>query len=122
MGLFSRKQSASKLNWEPISNVQDLRTALEQTNELPALFYKHSTRCSISSMALNRLENEWETSSDKCNLYFIDLIAHRDVSNLIAELTGVIHQSPQVILVNNNEVLYDASHSAIDAKIIEQKL
>lgn len=122
MGLFSRKQSGSKLKWEMISSEQDLRNVMENTSVKPALFYKHSTRCSISSMALNRLESEWETAIENCNLYFIDLIAHRNVSNLLADLTGVPHQSPQAILVKNNEVLYDASHSSINAKNIEQKL
>lgn len=122
MGFFSRKQSVSKLNWENISSEQELINALEDSSTQPVLFYKHSTRCSISSMALNRLEGAWDTSTEKCKLYFIDLIAHRDVSNLLADLTKIPHQSPQAILVKNNEVLYDASHNTIKAKNIEQKL
>lgn len=122
MGLFSRKQSEPKLNWDPITNEKDLRLAFESTAQTPALFFKHSTRCSISSMALRRLEQSWDVSTDNCKLYFIDLVAHREVSNLLADLTGVMHQSPQALLVKNNEVLYDASHSGISASSIQEKL
>lgn len=125
MGLFSFGSKGSgnskKLNWNEIETVEALKNALNRSNDVPVLFFKHSTRCSISSMALNRFEKEWDESTN-CEIYFINLIAHRDVSNALSELTEVQHQSPQVIVVDDNHPVYNASHSGIDAGDIQSKL
>lgn len=117
MGLFSfgnRETNKPKLQWTSIQTIDALEKAIASTEDIPGLFFKHSTRCSISSMALNRFENDWE-NTPKCQLFFIDLIAHREVSNKLSELSGVLHQSPQVIVIKNAESIYDASHSGINA-------
>jgi bacillithiol system protein YtxJ len=123
MGLFSfsKKPRPSKLNWINITTVEELKQAIAETENVDAIFFKHSSRCSISSMALNSFENQWE-QDEKCELYFIDLIAHRDVSSAIGELTGVEHQSPQVIVIKNNEAVYTASHNGISAREIKKSV
>lgn len=124
MGLFSfgKSNSNSKsLNWTLIETIEALEKAIARTNDRPALFFKHSTRCSISSMALSRFEKEWN-DENHCDLYFIDLISHRDVSNKLSEETNIVHQSPQVIVVKEGSAVYDASHSGIDANEITSKL
>lgn len=125
MGLFSlgkSKQTSDKLNWTQVQTIEDLEKAIENSIEKPSLFFKHSTRCSISSMALNRFENAFTADKSRCNLYFIDLISYRDISNMIAEKLNVNHESPQVIVLENNEVIYTASHSGIDSQKIESLL
>ena len=72
-------------------------------------------------MALARFESSWE-QDDNCELYFIDLIAHRDVSNALSELTGVLHQSPQVIVVKNNKEIYNNSHNGISSSDIKNSI
>jgi bacillithiol system protein YtxJ len=121
MGLFSmnKKPRPSKLNWINITTAEELKQAIAETENVSGLFFKHSTRCSISAMALNSFESQWE-HDEKCELYFIDLIAHRDVSSALAELTGVEHQSPQVVLVQNKEAVYDTSHNGISARSIKK--
>ena len=120
MGLFSFS-SKPKVNlpWITLTTENQLREAITLSVEKPVLLFKHSTRCSISSMALSRFEENWKNENDTCAIYFLDLIAFRSLSNLIAELTHVEHQSPQVIVLSNKEVIYSASHSEIDAKEIE---
>lgn len=107
--------------WTAIESISELEQAIDKTEEKPGLFFKHSTRCGISSMALSRFEREWEETED-CNLYFIDLLAHRDVSNKLAELTNVGHQSPQAILVKDKKEVYNASHNGISATAIKNSL
>ncbi len=119
MGLFSFSKKESKLNWNKITAEEELRHFLNE-NEKPILFFKHSTRCSISSMALSRLEGDWEQKESSCELVFIDLIAFRSVSNLLSETTGIQHQSPQVIIWKNGKVLHYASHSEIKYKTIKE--
>lgn len=125
MGLFSFGKGGTsrpeKLNWHNIKTLEGLEKAIAESSETPALFFKHSTRCSISSMALNRFESEWDESNN-CSIYFIDLITNRDVSNRLSELTNVQHQSPQVVLIKNGKAVFNASHSNIDANEIQSKL
>ena len=121
MGFFS-SSSKPKINlpWIALTTENQLHEAIASSSNKPVLFFKHSTRCSISSMALSRFEENWNMENETCTIYFLDLIAFRPLSNLIAELTHVEHQSPQVIVLSNNEVIYSASHSEIDAKEIEK--
>jgi bacillithiol system protein YtxJ len=74
--------------------------------------YKHSTRCGVSSMAWGRLERGWNSD---VKVLFIDLIRFRDLSNYIAQKTGVRHESPQIIVSRNGEVLDYTSHMQISA-------
>lgn len=118
MGWFTKSSAEEKsLPWIPLNSIDELEKALAKTDR-PALFFKHSTRCSISIMALSRLEQRWNLTPEDCDLYFIDLLNHRDVSNELAMKTMVVHQSPQAILWKNGEVLYTATHRDIDAQEI----
>lgn len=122
MGLFSKTPKPEPLPWVEITSTNQLNELLHNIGEKPILLFKHSTRCSISGMALNSLERNWTTGKELCDLYFIDLLKYRDVSNLTAELTGVVHQSPQAIVIKGKEIIYDASHNSIDARRIESLL
>ena len=121
MGLFSRKQSTAKFPWIPLETETEMESVIEQSLTRPVLLFKHSTRCSISSMALSRFENHWDTTID-CQCYFLDLITFRSVSNYVAEKTGVVHQSPQCILMFKGKVIHHSSHNGIDAAEIASLL
>lgn len=85
-----------------------------QSNNKPVLFFKHSTRCSISDMVLQRLERDWKDEyTEKIVPVYLDLLKHRDVSNKIAEKYGVYHESPQVLIIKEGKCVYTASHSDI---------
>lgn len=85
------------------------------------LLFKHSTRCSISSMALNRLERGWKFS-DEFPVYYLDLLKFPSLSAKISELFDVRHESPQILIIKNGECIYNASHSAIAAADIESAI
>jgi bacillithiol system protein YtxJ len=124
MGLFSSFKSNDKVAfpWIELTSSEQLKQAIESSVENAVILFKHSTRCSISSVAKSRFESNWNTELSKVSIYYLDLIAHRNISNEIAELTGIEHQSPQAIVLKNKEVIYDASHSEISAKAIENLL
>lgn len=123
MGLFSKNQKVAekKLNWQSIESVEDLQKAWESTEVRSGIFFKHSTRCSISKMALQRFENNWGEDTE-ANLFFIDLLNHRDVSNSLAEISGIQHESPQVIVVKNQQPTFSTSHNGIDATTIKNEI
>jgi bacillithiol system protein YtxJ len=124
MGLFSSFKSNDKVAfpWIELTSSEQLKQAIESSIENAVILFKHSTRCSISSMAKSRFESNWNTDLSDVSIYYLDLITHRNISNEIAELTGIEHQSPQAIVLKNKEVIYDASHSEISAKAIENLL
>ena len=115
------KAKASKVNWIPLTNLDQLNEIVALSNEKPVAIFKHSTRCSISRFALKQFENEFD-SADATDTYFLDLIEHRDVSNEIANRFKVVHQSPQLLLIKNGQSVYDASHDAIDAGDLVERL
>ena len=111
----------NKINWNELTDLAQLDEIIAVSNEKPVAIFKHSTRCSVSRMALKQFENEFN-SSDKITPYFLDLIAHRDISNEIATRFGVYHQSPQLILIKNGKATYNVSHSDIDAEELGRKV
>ncbi len=122
MGFFFKSSSSTNLPWTALSSVDQLKEIIESSTGKPALLFKHSTRCSISSMAKNRFEDEWKVSEEKCDIYYLDLLTYREVSNEIESLLGVVHQSPQAIVISNTKPIYNASHGAISAGDIEKLL
>jgi bacillithiol system protein YtxJ len=122
MGLFRSSKPKAIFPWKNIESIQMLDELVSLTQDNAVLIFKHSTRCSISMMALTRFESEWDLNISNCDLYFLDLIAYRDISNKISEITGVIHQSPQVIVLRTGEVLYEESHNSISARDIKKEV
>jgi bacillithiol system protein YtxJ len=111
----------NKINWNVLTDLGQLNEIISVSNEKPVMIFKHSTRCSVSRMALKQFENEFN-SSDKVTPYFLDLIAHRDISNAIADQFAVTHQSPQLIVIKEGKAIYNVSHSDIDAEELGKKV
>ncbi len=99
------------MNWIPLTDENEFAAILKKSSEKPQVIFKHSTRCSISSMAKSRLDKA--ETPDAVDFNYLDLISYRSLSNKIAEDLGVHHESPQVILIKNGECVYDESHSGI---------
>lgn len=99
--------------WKHLEQVALLDAITEQSFRKPQVLFKHSTRCSISTMAMNRLLRLEDAFYEQADFYYLDLIAHRDVSAAIAERYHVHHESPQVIILKQGDATYDASHMEI---------
>lgn len=111
----------SNVNWTELTDIAQLAEVTAISNEKPIVIFKHSTRCSISRMALKQFEREYDLN-DSVAAYFLDLIAHRDISNEIASRFNVYHESPQLILIRDGKAVYDVSHSDIDAVALKEKI
>ncbi len=99
------------MNWISLTTISQLEEIKSKSFEKPQILFKHSTRCSISAMVLNRLE-KWENTTD-ADFYYLDLIAYRIISNKIAEDFNVFHESPQILVIKNGKCIYDENHNAI---------
>jgi bacillithiol system protein YtxJ len=118
IGSENQNDANHAIDWNNLTDLEELKTIITNSYEKPVAIFKHSTRCSVSRMALKQFENEFD-SSDKVTAYFLDLITYREVSNAIAALFGVEHQSPQLVVIKNGKAVYDASHSDIDATVLK---
>ncbi len=112
------------MKWNNLTDLQQLETIKEESSAQPVAIFKHSTRCSISATALDRFERNWAKNQDikDLKLYYLDLISHRDISNKIASEFEVEHESPQILLLKNGEVIYNESHYGIDFNEILSKV
>lgn len=110
----------SNVPWKNLTEEKQIAEIVELSNEKPQLIFKHSTRCSISSMAKSRLEREWNL--ENVEPWYLDLIAYRNVSNAIASQFGVHHESPQAILLKDGVVVHDSSHNSISVSEIAKQL
>jgi bacillithiol system protein YtxJ len=109
--------------WNHLQSAQQLDEIIVASQEKPVLLFKHSTRCNISDAALNRIERKWtEAYTMVIKPYYLDLIAFRPLSNKVAEIFEIDHQSPQVLLIKNGKCVYHASHFDIQMDQILEML
>jgi bacillithiol system protein YtxJ len=99
------------MNWINLTSLDQLDTIKLNSNSKPQVIFKHSTTCSISRMAFSRFERA--EAPDAIDFYYLDLLNFRSISNAIAEIFQVHHESPQILLIKNGECMYDESHYGI---------
>jgi bacillithiol system protein YtxJ len=104
------------MNWNELNLTEQLDEINENSKSTKVLIFKHSTRCIISKSALDRLERNWIDEKDSFTLkpYLLDLLNHRDISNTIAQKWQIEHESPQVLIIENEKCIYNTSHNGID--------
>lgn len=112
------------MNWKLLESESDLEKIIEESflDNKGVTIFKHSTRCSISSVAKRRLESNWDVDDAILPIYYLDLISYRNISNLIAEKLNVYHESPQLLLIKDGKCTYHESHMSISVKELKQKL
>jgi bacillithiol system protein YtxJ len=95
----------------------------EQLNEILSnensdhyvFIFKHSTRCIVSSKAFKALIPDWEKEG-KIPLYILDLLSYRSLSNEVSRQLKVVHESPQLLLINKGKCLNSVSHWRVNAE------
>lgn len=102
------------LLWIPLIQKSQLKRVSDASFKKPQLLFKHSTRCGISRMVLNQFERENIGHDMNYDMYFLDLLNYRGISQEIVTQFSVVHESPQMLVIKNGEVVSDASHGAIN--------
>lgn len=101
--------------WIKITDKNDLAKILDKSESKPQIIFKDSTTCGISAYAKERLMSGQDLWNDMADFNYLDLLNFRDISNQIAQELNVMHQSPQIIILINREVVYKESHHQIQA-------
>lgn len=115
----NNNKEESKFPWTDLTDKDQITIAKEESKDKTIGIFKHSTRCGISRMVLKNFEKQY-SDTENVKLYFLDLVKHREVSNAVADELNVRHESPQFIVLRNEEVVYHASHQDIDAEKLEE--
>ncbi|WP_136465627.1 bacillithiol system redox-active protein YtxJ [Flagellimonas onchidii] len=114
--LFGNKEEKGReekqIPWIPLTSLEQLDDIAENSKTNTQLIFKHSTTCGISRMVLNMFTSNYKVEKD-ADIYFLDLHAHREVSNAVASKFQVLHQSPQLLIIKNGEATYHTSHGSI---------
>lgn len=101
---------------EQITSKQGLEELIKRSNKEPVVIFKHSTTCPISAGAYSELTR---LNGD---VALIEVQNARELSREIAALTGINHESPQVIILRQGQAVWHASHWTITAEKITEAL
>lgn len=102
------------LPWIPLNNVAQLAQIDKKSGTKTQVIFKHSTRCGISSMVMKQFVDLYSLTEKDLDLYYLDLLSFRDVSNEVGYKFQVMHQSPQLLVIKNGTTVVHASHGAIN--------
>ncbi|GIO30614.1 MULTISPECIES: bacillithiol system redox-active protein YtxJ [Paenibacillus] len=106
-----------------LTTSEELKSALAASVDKPLLLFKHSTRCPISTGAYRQMMSYLEDEPNEDVEYaLIHVVEDRPVSLEAADLLGVQHESPQVILVKNQAPVWHTSHSNITEDALKRHL
>ena len=108
------------MEWKVLRDENEIGELINRSHERPQVIFKHSTRCSISAVAKGRLDRAKVPPG--ADFYYLDLIAYRNISNKVAQVFGVHHESPQVLVIKEGVCVYDESHMGISMQGIEEAI
>jgi bacillithiol system protein YtxJ len=101
-------------NFLRIDDRKSLEDVISNSTAKPVVIFKHSNSCPISSRAYREMEQL------DGQVHFVEVQAARDVSRELADLTGVRHETPQVIVLKNGKAVWNASHFDVKAGAVHE--
>jgi len=99
-----------------ITDIESLTRFLALSNGSPAIIFKHSNSCGISSQAYTQMSRLGRP------LGIVIVQNARAVSDEIEKRTGVVHETPQLLIFRSGEVVWTASHGQIKAEAVAAAL
>ena len=89
---------------------------LKSSPEAPVILFKHSNSCGVSAQAYREMAKLGRTVG------LITVQKARILSDEVERRFGLSHETPQVMLVRDNEVFWNASHGRVRADAVEKAL
>lgn len=103
---------------KPLVDDQTWQAALAEDR---AFVYKHSPICVVSARARRELDRFVKTHS-KIPIYVVDVLGNRDMSDRIEKDLGILHESPQIILLSHGTPQWNESHWNVKADAMASEL
>jgi bacillithiol system protein YtxJ len=114
-GSSTEQKEEKVLPWIPLNELQQLDFIKDKSSTKTQVIFKHSTRCGISSMVMRQFVDAYNFTEKDLDLYYLDLLSFREISNEIAVKFQVMHESPQLLVIKNGVVVAHDSHGAINS-------
>lgn len=99
-------------NFHRVTEPDAIDKLTEQSKDRPVVIFKHSLTCPISAAAFDQMEVFEGPVS------LVEVQKARQLSNEIESRLGVPHESPQVIVIRNGQVVWNASHFKITSAAV----
>lgn len=109
--IFNSEAQNNDVHRIVLSEEHQLEELVTLSSKEPVIIFKHSTRCGISSMVLNRFDKKITKLAKP--YYFLDILKYRQLSNAIQNMFDIRHQSPQLLIIKNGNVVMHDSHYGI---------
>lgn len=108
------------MNWIQLDSENVLEKIINESTKGRILVFKYSPRCSISILMRGLFEREWIESEMEMEAYFLDITEHPGLSKKVESKFNVQHSSPQILIIENQECIFSASHGGVDVKKIRE--
>jgi bacillithiol system protein YtxJ len=102
------------LPWIALNDLKQIDYIKQKSAVKTQVIFKHSTRCGISSMVQRQFISEYNFSEKELDLYYLDLLSYRQISDEVGYAFQLLHQSPQLLVIKNGELVAHASHGQIN--------
>jgi bacillithiol system protein YtxJ len=110
----SEPKEEKVLPWIALNDLKQLEVIAKKSATKTQVVFKHSTRCGISRMVMNQFVDAYDLEHNNLDLYYLDLLNYREVSNEVGYKFQVMHQSPQLLVIRNGSAVAHASHGGIN--------
>jgi bacillithiol system protein YtxJ len=108
-----------KMNYQEVTSTAVLAEMMKLSEQQPVLFFKHSQTCGISQRAFGEFERYLQSpESGLVRNCVIVVQTAREVSNELARLVSIHHESPQAILVHGGRAIWNESHMALKSRVL----
>lgn len=126
MGFFDKIFGTDKVReeerWYEIRTTQEMDNVILASSERSQVILKHSNSCGVSFFAKQNLDTIPSEQLSEADLYIIDVIRHRDVSYYLADKFNIRHESPQVFVIRDKQVVWNGSHGRVNADNVLENL
>jgi len=112
-GGSSEPKEEKVLPWINMNSLSQLNEIEGKSKTKTQVIFKHSTRCGISRMVMNQFVEAYDVDAN-LDLYYLDLLSYRNVSNEVGYQFQVMHESPQLLVIKNGVTVAHASHGGIN--------
>lgn len=102
------------MRWNLLQNMEMVDGLKGISEKEVILVYKHSPRCHRSGMYKWIIETEWAQQLNESNAFLIDVVADTKVAQYFSDQFQEPHNSPQLLLLKNQEIIFEANNDEID--------